>query len=61
MISSDKFQQLKSRISKLIIKNSEVDSKYLKSLDGIRRYYAALLPVTYSDQFDAVLISALSD
>lgn len=61
MISEEKLQDLKSRISNIIVKNGVLDPRYLKSLDGIRRYYAALLPVSFSDQFDGLLIDSFSD
>ncbi len=61
MVSDEKLQDLKSRISNIILKDGELAPRYLKSLDGIRRYYAALLPVYFSNQFDDLLINTFSD
>lgn len=60
-VSDEKLKELQSRISNIIFMNGDLDSGYLRSLEGIRRYYAVLLPVSYSDIFDDMLVSAFSD
>ena len=60
-VSDEKLKELQSKISNIIFMNGYLDSGYLRSLEGIRRYYAVLLPVSYSDIFDDMLVSAFSD
>lgn len=58
-ISDSKKQELSQSIGKITIENGALSSKYLKTLDGIRRYYAKVLPNEFSGMFDVWLKDAI--
>ena len=60
-ISDSKKQELAQSIRKITVGNGFISSKYLKTLDGIRRYYAKVLPNEFSNMFDVWLKDAIKE
>ncbi len=60
-ITEEKKEHLHTRIRQIEIKNSSLSGKYLKSLDGIFRYYSKILPKEYTIDFENTLRVAITD
>ena len=59
-LTDAKMQEISETIANVKLSGDDLDARYVKNLDGIRRYYIEALPSTYLDTFSTVLENAMA-
>ena len=59
-LTQKKIQELSDIIGSIKLSNGQLDSKYIKTLEGIRRYYIKALPASYQETFIEILVKTVT-